>query len=77
MGRREGHPQPRPLSGKDALQKEAIYLEDLRKEVGAAIAKGLSLEETQKAVTMEAYKDLKWPDLLVPNIRAVFQELKA
>jgi len=26
---------------------------------------------------MEPYKDLKWPDLLVPDIGAVYQELKA
>ena len=66
-----------PLSGKDAIQKQALYLEDLRKEVGAAIAKGLPLEETQKAVTMEAYKDLKWSNLLDPNICAVYYELTA
>jgi len=47
-------PSHGPLSGKDALQKQALYLEELRKEVGTAIAKGLSLEETQKAVIMEA-----------------------
>ncbi len=65
-----------PLSGKDALQKQGLYLEELRKEVGSAIAKGLSHEETQKAVTMEAYKDLKWTDLLIRNTRAVYQEMK-
>jgi hypothetical protein len=64
-----------PVSGKDALQKQALYLEDLRKEVGAAVAKGLSLEETQKTVTMEAYKALKWSNLLVPDIRAFYSEL--
>jgi hypothetical protein len=64
------------LTGKDAFQKQAAYLEELRKEVDVAIAKGLSLEKTHKVVKMEAYKDLKWSDLLVPNIRAVYQELK-
>lgn len=59
------------------IKMTSIYLEELRKEVGAAIAKGLTLEEARKAVTMEAYKDLTWPNLLAPNIRAVFQELKA
>jgi len=66
-----------PLSGKDALQKQALYLEELRKEIGAAIAKGLSLEDAKKAVTMEAYKGLKWSDLLVPNVNAVYKELMA
>ena len=47
------------------------------KEVGTAIAKGLSLEEAQKAVTMEAYKGLKWSDLLVPNINAIYKEMTA
>ena len=41
------------------------------------MAKGFSLEETQKAVTMEAYKDLKWSNLLDPNICAVYYELTA
>jgi hypothetical protein len=66
-----------PVSGKDALQDQALYLEDLRKEVSAAIAKGLSLEEAQKTVTMEAYKALKWSNLLVPDVIAVYNELKA
>jgi glyoxylase-like metal-dependent hydrolase (beta-lactamase superfamily II) len=66
-----------PVAGKDALQKQALYLEDLHKEVGAAIAKSFPLEEVQKAITMEAYKDLKWPDLLVPDVSEVYQELKA
>ena len=47
------------------------------KEVGAAIAKGLSLEEAQKAVTMEAYKGLKWSDLLGPGVIAVYKEMTA
>jgi hypothetical protein len=55
-----------PVSGKDGLQKQALHLEDFRKEVGAAITKGLSLEDAQKAVNMDAYKDLKWSNLLVP-----------
>jgi glyoxylase-like metal-dependent hydrolase (beta-lactamase superfamily II) len=66
-----------PLSGKDALQKQGLYLEELRKEVGAAMAKGLSLEEAQKAVTMEAYKDLRWSNLHNPDIIAVYQEIMA
>ena len=41
------------------------------------MTKGLSLEEIQKAVTMKAYKDLKWSDLLVPDIRAVYGKLRA
>lgn len=45
--------------------------------LSAAIAKGLSLENAQKAVTMEAYKGLKWPDLLVPDVIAVYNELTA
>ncbi len=65
------------MTGKDALQKQALYLEDLRKEVAAAIAKGLTLEEVQKAVTMEAYKDLKWSNLLTCDISAVYAEPKA
>jgi hypothetical protein len=66
-----------PVSGKDALQKQALYLDDLRKKVSAAIAKGFSLEEARKAVTIDAYKELKWPDLLVPDVIAVYNELKA
>ncbi len=66
-----------PLAGKDALQTQVIYLDELRREVSAAIAKGLSLEKAQKAVTMDAYKELKWPNLLAPNIRSVYQEMKA
>jgi hypothetical protein len=42
-------------------------------EVGAAIAKGPSLGEARKAVTMDAYKDLKWPDLLVPDAITVYR----
>jgi len=41
------------------------------------MAKGLSLEEAQKAVTMEAYKDLRWSNLHNPDIIAVYQEIMA
>ena len=64
-----------PLAGKEALGEQALYLEDLRREVGASIAKGLSLEEARKAVKMEAYKGRKWTDLLPHNVEAVFREM--
>jgi len=44
-----------PVANKDALLKRALYLEDLRKEVASAIAKGLSLEEAQESVTIEKF----------------------
>jgi len=64
-----------PLGGKDDLEKEIMYLKDLRKEVAAAIQKGMTLEEAKKAVRMESYKDYKWPEMLPLIIEAVYQEL--
>jgi len=66
-----------PIAGKGALDDQALYLEELRRQVAAAIAKNLSLEEAQKAVTMEAYKDVKWADLLPLNVKAVYGEMTA
>lgn len=64
-----------PLSRKDELEKEIMYLQDLRKEVAAAIQKGMNVEEAKKAVKMEAYKDLKWPEILPFVVEAVYREL--
>jgi glyoxylase-like metal-dependent hydrolase (beta-lactamase superfamily II) len=64
-----------PLSSKDELGKEISYLENLRREVAATIQKGMTVEEAKKAVKMEAHKDLKWPEILLLVVDAVYREL--
>jgi len=65
-----------PVGGKKEIEKQIRYLTDLRKEVDAAIKKGMTLEETKKAVTMEAYKSYDWPEGLPYDIEAVYREMK-
>ncbi|NIM11864.1 MAG: MBL fold metallo-hydrolase [Candidatus Aminicenantes bacterium] len=63
------------LASKKGLLPLARYLEDLRKQVKAAIKKGLTLEKIKETITFPAYKDFKLPELRVNNIDAVYHEL--
>lgn len=64
-----------PVAGKEALDEQIHYLTDLRTAVAEAIKKGLTLEQMKKSITMPAWKDLGFPDMLPHAIEAVFQEL--
>lgn len=66
-----------PNGGKSLLAIQARYLEDLHREVGAAMSKSLPLTEVTKAVTMAAYNNYRWTELLPLSIEAVFKELTA
>jgi glyoxylase-like metal-dependent hydrolase (beta-lactamase superfamily II) len=53
------------------------YREDLRAAVAKAVAAGQSLEEAQKSVTMEAYKDWEFYDVQRPqNVAGMYRALK-
>ncbi len=64
-----------PVAGKEALDEQIRYLTDLRDAVSAATQKGLTLEQTKKAVTLPAWKDLGFADLLPLAVEAVYHEL--
>jgi len=64
-----------PVAGKEALAEQVRYLGDLREAVAAALNKGLTLDQAQKAVILPAWKDLGFPDMLPYAIEAVFHEL--
>ena len=52
------------------------YMEDLRAEVLASLRAGRTLEETQQAVTMDAYKDWgQYENWLPLNIAGMYQRL--
>ena len=63
------------LADKEALAEQARYLGDLRAAVAAALEKGLTLDQTKKTVTMPAWKDLGFPDMLPYAIEAVYSEM--
>ncbi len=65
-----------PAGGRRDIERQIQYLTDLRKEVGDAIRKGMTLEEAKKAVTMDAYRAYEWPEGLTYGIEAVYRELK-
>jgi cyclase len=65
-----------PVAGKEALAEQIRYLTELRDAVGAAIKKGLTLEQVKKAVTLPGWKDLGFADLLPVAIEAVYHELE-
>lgn len=70
-----GHGEPADVS---AIDHHIAYLAGLEKEVSGAIARGLSLEETVKALTMpeySAYKVFPWVHAQV-NVPKAYQELK-
>ena len=53
------------------------YREDLRAAVGKAVAAGQTLEEAQKSVTMDAYKDWEFYDQQRPqNVAGMYRALK-
>ena len=63
------------LAGKEALAEQARYLGDLRAAVSAAMQKGLTLEQAKKEITLPAWKELGWPELLPEAIEAVYGEM--
>jgi glyoxylase-like metal-dependent hydrolase (beta-lactamase superfamily II) len=63
------------LTDRSGLTWKAQYLRDLRAEVGAAVEKGMSLEEAGAAVRMEKYAGLEWTYMLDAGIAAVYKEL--
>jgi cyclase len=69
-----------PVADKAAIAAQVVYLTDLRREVGAAVASGASLETTLEQVkkTMsQRYGGYEWPEGLVYGISAVYKELSA
>lgn len=64
-----------PIGGKEHLEKEIKYLQDLRAEVSAAIKEGKTEEDVINTVKMERWKELMWPDILPLVIQTVYQEL--
>ena len=53
------------------------FFEDLRAQVSAGMAAGRSLEELQKTITLEKYKDWAYYERLRPaNIAAAYANLK-
>ncbi len=64
------------VTTKAALDEQIDLLADLRSEVKAALAQGLSLEETRKRVLLPKWKDFGFSDLLPVDVEAVYQELK-
>ncbi len=70
-----GHGAPSTIA---AVQYQITYLEELRRQVEAAIAAGKSMEETVKAVTMtkyDGYKIYPWIHLQV-NVPKAYDELR-
>ncbi len=66
-----------PAADGKLLQTQKEYFEELRKQVGALVKQGKSLEEVQKAVDIPAWKS--WtgqPKMSASNIEAVFKELQ-
>jgi glyoxylase-like metal-dependent hydrolase (beta-lactamase superfamily II) len=62
---------------KQDIAENREYFEYLRNEVSAAMAKGLSLEETMKAVTLDRYKDwINYDRLHAWNVKAAYLNLK-
>ena len=52
------------------------YMEDLRSEVLASLRAGRTLEETQQAVTLDAYKEWgQYENWLPLNIAGMYQRL--
>jgi len=65
-----------PLGTRDDVTAFRGYMEDLRSEVLASLRAGLTLEETQQAVTLEAYKDWGQYEQWLPlNIAGMYQRL--
>jgi glyoxylase-like metal-dependent hydrolase (beta-lactamase superfamily II) len=64
-----------PIGGREHLEREIQYLQDLRAEVSAAIQEGKNEEEVINTVKMELWKDLTWPEILPLVIKTVYQEL--
>ncbi len=64
-----------PLADKQALQRMAAYLTDLRQAVKAAVDSGRSLEQAKKMAPLPAWKDLTWPQMFPQNVEAVYNEL--
>lgn len=64
-----------PLADKQALQRMAAYLTDLREAVKRAIAAGQTLEQAKKMPPLPAWKELTWPQMFPQNIEAVYKEL--
>jgi cyclase len=65
-----------PLGGKEELTAQTAYLEELRREVAAAVAGGLSADDAVKTVAMSSYSGYRFEDMLPYGVRAVYQELK-
>ena len=71
-----GHGHPTDVS---AIDHHIAYLAQLDKEVTDALARGLPLEETVKAVTMpeySAYKLFPWVHVQI-NVPKAYEEVKA
>lgn len=64
-----------PVGGAEQLTAQIGYLEDLRKAVRAAIARGLPVEEARSSIKLEAYKGYIWDDLVPNNVEVVYREL--
>jgi glyoxylase-like metal-dependent hydrolase (beta-lactamase superfamily II) len=66
------------LGKKSDVTANIKYREDLKAAVAKAIASGQSLEEAQKSVTMDAYKDWEFYDQQRPqNVVGMYRALKS
>lgn len=66
-----------PVTGREELTTQVTYLQELRQEVRAAISRGLSAANAQRAVTMAYYKGYRWADMVPFGVEVVYQELTA
>jgi glyoxylase-like metal-dependent hydrolase (beta-lactamase superfamily II) len=63
--------------GRQDLVEGRGFLEYLKREVERAMARGESLEQMRRSITLEPYKDWRHFDRLrVPNIEAAYYNLK-
>ena len=63
------------LTDKSGLTWKVGYLRDLRVEVGEAVKKGQSLEDTKQSVKMEKYSGIPWAYMLDAGVEAIYNEL--
>src|SRR6478609_9077398 len=65
-----------PITKRDVAEGRE-FMEYLKREVQAAMSKGLSLEQMKQSIRLEPYKDWRhYEQLRVPNIEAAYYNLK-